>query len=114
MRYSQDPQFALVLRMLPALAFAPVGDVIDYFEALEEIFPEEAEEVVSYFEKNYVRGLRPNGQRRTPRFPIALWNVNERTLSGQEIIIPLAPSCCRRICVASINLPVGSEDSLNS
>ena len=83
-RYSQDPQFALVLRMLPALAFAPVGDVIDYFEALEEIFPEEAEEVVSYFEKNYVGGLRPNGQRRTPRFPIALWNVNERTLSGQE------------------------------
>ena len=39
---------------------------------------------MSYFEKNYVGELRPNGQRRTPRFPIALWDVNERTLSGQE------------------------------
>ena len=83
-RYGQDAQFALAMRMLPALAFVPQGDVVQYFELLEDMFPDEAEDVITYFEHTYIGTLRGNSQRRTPMFPIALWNVHNRTLAGEE------------------------------
>ena len=33
-RYNQEEEFALHIRMLPALAFLPTGDVIEGFEEL--------------------------------------------------------------------------------
>ena len=70
--------------MLPALAFVPTGDVATYFEAVEDDFPNDAEAILAYFEHSYIGTLRPNGQRRTPLFPIALWNVHDRTLMGED------------------------------
>ena len=67
---------------VPALAFVRPGDVNDYLEVLEEIFPANAEVVTSYFEQYYIGTLRPNGQRRTPLFQQRLWNVFNKVLEG--------------------------------
>ncbi|XP_076069967.1 uncharacterized protein LOC143041794 [Oratosquilla oratoria] len=82
-QYHQDDDFSLKVRFLPALAFLPIDDVIDGFEELtDDDFPQE---LVSYFETYYIRGVRGRGQRRRrvePVFPIHLWNVHERTENG--------------------------------
>ncbi|KAK9738134.1 hypothetical protein QE152_g10124 [Popillia japonica] len=51
-RYETDVEFALKLRMLPAVAFVPTESVVEVFETLceNEMFPPEAQEVVDYFE----------------------------------------------------------------
>ena len=51
---------------------------------MEDNFPDDAEAILTYFEHSYIGTLRPNGQRRTPLFPIALWNVHDRTLMGED------------------------------
>ena len=83
-RYANDAQLALAIRMLPALAFVPIGDVVNYFEELEDNFPDEAEPILTDFEQTYIGTLRPHGQRRTLLFPIALRNVHDRTLMGED------------------------------
>ena len=83
-RYGQDADFALAVRMIPALAFVPVGDVPDYYEALENSLPEDVDPILSYLEKYYVGRLTANGQQRTPMFPIPLWNVHNDTILGQD------------------------------
>jgi len=82
-RYAEDLEFALEIRKLTALAFVPEADVIERFELLEQSdsFPQEADAVLDYFEDYYI-GRRRHGQRRTPMFPIPLWNVHESTLEG--------------------------------
>ncbi|KAF5281724.1 hypothetical protein FQR65_LT14564 [Abscondita terminalis] len=81
-RYEMEPEFALTMRMLPALAFVPAGNVINVFEQLceENVIPPEAQGVLDYFEDTWIgRPLRR--QRRPPRFPYNMWNcfdgVNE-------------------------------------
>ncbi|KAK9747484.1 MULE transposase domain [Popillia japonica] len=51
-RYETDVEFALKLRMLPAVAFVPTESVVVVFKTHceNEIFPPEAQEVVDYFE----------------------------------------------------------------
>ena len=78
-RTDGELECALWARQLPALAFVPVGDVVDYFEVLEQEAHEPLQPVLEYFEKYYIATLRTNGQRRTPMFPPVLWNVNHRT-----------------------------------
>ena len=46
-RYRQDADFALSIRMIPALAFVPPGDVINYYEHLENFVSEDADRVLS-------------------------------------------------------------------
>lgn len=83
-RYADNIDFAMEIRKLAALAFVPIADVIAYFELLEESagFPEAAEPVLEYFEQYYIGRRRRNGVRRTPAFPIPLWNVHAPTLDG--------------------------------
>ena len=83
-RYRQDADFALSIRMIPALAFVPPGDVINYYEHLENFVSEDADRVLSYFEKYYVGRLRQNGVRRAPMFPHKLWNVHQQTLLATD------------------------------
>ena len=59
-RYSNEPEFALRIRMLAALAFVPMPNVLDAFESLMETFPMEAIPVADYFEDNYIGRLRRN------------------------------------------------------
>ena len=50
--YDTNAEFALKVRLLSALAFIPVPKVVETFEFLveNEIFPDELQGVVDYFE----------------------------------------------------------------
>jgi hypothetical protein len=82
-RYETDPDFALTMKMLPALAFMPMGHVVNNFQRLtrEVQFPEEALEVVDYFEDTWIGRPTANG-RRAPRFSLDLWNVFDAVVDG--------------------------------
>ncbi|MCP3664483.1 MAG: transposase [Gammaproteobacteria bacterium] len=84
-RYGTDPDFALLARQLPALAFVPDGDIEEVFQTLEDDnhFPDELEEVISYFEATYIgKPFGRAGRRKVPLFPTETWNQYQRTLDG--------------------------------
>lgn len=77
--YTSDAEFALKIRMLCAIAFVPVSNVVSYFEHLIEStnFPEEAQPVLDYFEDNWIGRLNRGSVRRQPRHDLKLWNCFE-------------------------------------
>lgn len=80
-RYETDSEFAFKLKMLCAIAFVPVDDIVMAFEQLydSEIFPSEAESVINYFEDTWIG--RPNRkQRKPPQYPYELWNLYQTVL----------------------------------
>ena len=83
--YSENENFAQQVRSLPALGFLPAADVIPTFDEIKEQFPVEGEPVLKYFEENYIgvksRLSRP---RKSAKFDVSLWNVNENTIQGKH------------------------------
>ena len=61
--------FALLIKMLPSLAFVSECQVIHYIILLMEVFTE-------YFEVTYIGRLLPNHTRKTP--PFRIWNLYTR------------------------------------
>lgn len=80
--YHSNATINLHVRMLVALAFVPPNDVVKIFEELEEYVDPSLEPILEYLEDNYI-GRRHRSGRKSPRFPIAWWNVYERTLNEQ-------------------------------
>ena len=82
-RYINDPEFALHLRMISALAFVPPNDVQNLFDQLAALIRKQygngADGVLDYFEDNYFRRFRANAPRDIPTFPIDFWNMLHRT-----------------------------------
>ena len=82
-RYINDPEFALHLRMISALAFLPPNDVQNSFDQLAALirnqYGNDADVVLDYFEDHYVGRFRVNAQRGMPTFPIDSWNTFHRT-----------------------------------
>ncbi|KAK9717832.1 MULE transposase domain [Popillia japonica] len=80
-RQETDVEFALKLRMLPAVAFVPTESVVEVFETLSEneIFPPEAQEVVDYFEDTWI-GRPHRRQRRPPQFDLNMWSLYQSIL----------------------------------
>jgi hypothetical protein len=80
-RYGNDEHFSLLLRHLYALSFLPSQEIPAAFNLLKSVMPQEANEVVQWFEENYVFGriIREmrNGNviRDSPQFPPELWSV---------------------------------------
>jgi len=77
-RYGNDEHFSIMLRQLFALAFLPSHEIPVAFDLLKQEIPLEANEIVQWFEENYVYGrvrrqLR-NGTiiRASPLFPSQL------------------------------------------
>lgn len=72
-KYEADIEFALLLKMIPAIAFVPEDKVYDSFVTLINTvqFPRETLTVVDYFEKAYIG--RPD-RNKPPLFPIKVWN----------------------------------------
>lgn len=93
LKYNEDEDFAFQLRLLIALAFVPVENVIDaYTELVSTDFftqPNEhkdaIERLLTYFQFTYVYGLDRLGNRKEPTFPIKLWNMYDVTLSGKNL-----------------------------
>lgn len=97
-RYREDKDFALKIRMLTAVAFVRPAHVRDAFAQSKEWFAEdhpdevEVDQYISYFEMTYIGSyqtkLRPSGNGvrlvwKEPRFPPHLWSVHERTLQQE-------------------------------
>lgn len=100
-RYNNDSEFAVSLRMLAALAFVPVNDVIRAYEAIvssdfwldndDNDANSEKQQFLNYFERNYigVMGRTHSQGRKIPRFPIQLWNVYDLTTLGMVLKLNL-------------------------
>jgi hypothetical protein len=77
--YEANNEIRGFIRCLPALSHVPIPDVITVFEELLLQMPtdERIEEVVTYFERTYIRGRRlpGRGERYAPPiFAIDVWN----------------------------------------
>lgn len=87
--YTTNPSFCHQIKMLLALAFLPIQDVIggfellmghDFFIANETII----QPLLEYFEDFYIGRVIVGNRRRIPTFPISLWNVFDATLSESD------------------------------
>lgn len=76
-RYVNNEDFRTNIKMITALAFVPVEDIIESFQMLADQCGDEEEAVLDYFESAYVGELR-RGRRLQPTFPHELWSMHVR------------------------------------
>jgi len=62
-RYGRDQNLSLMIRNLPALAFLNHTEIPQAFDDLRNIMPRGTEEIVQWFEENYVHGRVRNQAR---------------------------------------------------
>jgi hypothetical protein len=78
-RENREQDFNLFIRMLVALAFVPVNDIVDSFETLLDAHaPDSAQCIIDYFEETFIGRLTRRNARRQPVFPLNMWNVSAR------------------------------------
>ncbi|KAH9359980.1 hypothetical protein HPB48_018468 [Haemaphysalis longicornis] len=80
-RYGSDEDFAVQVRMLPALAFLPPAEVAEAFEDVMTRFPPEALQIALYFEDTYIGRRRRNGLL-SATFPTSIWSVHRSVVEG--------------------------------
>ena len=81
--YQQNPDFALQVKLLSALAFAPPFDVQTLFPVVVQNLPMPVTEgLVLYFERTYIGRTLPGGAFQQPIFSIAMWNYHLEALAG--------------------------------
>ncbi|KAL5240143.1 hypothetical protein ACI65C_007553 [Semiaphis heraclei] len=80
--YSTNVDFAVNAKMLAALAFIPLNDVVKAFEELVDYLPEFILPVVDYFEDNLSVGRPMRRTRQTPKFQPKLWDLYEAAIHG--------------------------------
>ena len=78
--YLTDPLFRGNIRMIPALSFIPVYDVILAFDELCNYCRIDEQPVLDYFETNYIGELR-RSRRLLPIFSHELWNMHNQVLN---------------------------------
>ncbi|XP_055335056.1 uncharacterized protein LOC129586080 [Paramacrobiotus metropolitanus] len=89
-RYISDLQFNTQCKMLLALAFVPVDDVVKVYETFiqhPECVLEKDRKLIMYFERVYIGQTvktRKGQGRRPPCFSIAFWNCHNRLLGGVQ------------------------------
>jgi hypothetical protein len=52
-RYQADADFSLTVKMIPAIAFCPVEDVVDAFKILAKDIGDDYQGLLDYFEDTY-------------------------------------------------------------
>lgn len=77
--YVNDENLRLQVKILPALAFVPINDVIDAFEELQ--LDNRLTALVDYFEDTFI-GRERRRRRAAPLFPIQMWNVHDKVEEG--------------------------------
>ncbi|XP_068237065.1 uncharacterized protein [Palaemon carinicauda] len=68
-------------KMLVALAFVPPNEIVNVFELLQDVVPDELDDLVLYFEDTWIGRPCRRGRRRNAMFPPSVWSVYERVLS---------------------------------
>jgi hypothetical protein len=87
-RYGKDKEFSLKLRQIIALAFLPPSEIPGAFDELKSTIPEEASEIMQWFENNYVHGRIQRIMRggnvscTAPLFSPIFWSVFEQMELG--------------------------------
>lgn len=75
-RYNEDQGFVLYLRMLCALAFLLPNDIVQGFEDLVDLIKanhnNNVEDLLEYFEENYISRYRQNAPQHIAIIPIEL------------------------------------------
>ena len=93
-RYVEDDLFAGSCRLLTALAFVPLNDVVDAFETVASSMADEMAPLITYYRQTYAGSydrtsafrdgkiviLRTYNQ---PMFPPQYWSVYQRVLDGE-------------------------------
>ena len=95
--YSTDPDFALKAKMIIAIAFVPFNKVDEYLDAVAIELPQELGDLLNWFEDTYVGRRNRRGNGRTPLFLPEIWNLYQRTLSGEDRTNNNAEAAYRRL-----------------
>ena len=62
-RYNEDAEFRLFCGQIDGLAFLPIDQVTEGFDHLMNIAPDGTDDLLSYFDQNYVNGTeRPRNR----------------------------------------------------
>ena len=88
--FRKDQSFSENCKMIAAIAFVPLDEVLNAFETLAawEGLHEKIDPIMSFFEDSYVGSLqtrkrgRKRVQRKAPHFPQEFWNVHLRITEG--------------------------------
>ncbi|CAN8007071.1 unnamed protein product, partial [Ixodes pacificus] len=80
-RYATDEKFAAKMKMFPALAFLPAGNIPEAFQDIMEAMPPEAILVAGYFENVYIGRPRRNGIC-SAQCPPKMWSGHEATMGA--------------------------------
>ncbi|XP_031348427.1 uncharacterized protein LOC116174627 [Photinus pyralis] len=75
--YRDDPDFRANVKMVLALSFVPVQDVVSAFEELIDSSPATMDPLLSYWEDTYIGHQMRRNRRMDPKFPIVMWNVHD-------------------------------------
>uniref|UniRef100_A0A5S6QSP4 MULE transposase domain-containing protein n=1 Tax=Trichuris muris TaxID=70415 RepID=A0A5S6QSP4_TRIMR len=108
-RYGGDEDSSLKMRHLSALAFLPANEMPCAFEERKAHLPDEAREVINWFEGNYVHGrirtrLRNGFVSRSPvLFPPSLWKTAMFIYSCNYDYTAIE-FCSKEICVIIVTL----------
>ena len=86
----------MAVKMMLALSFVHVNDVLAAFNELVEASPAELIPLADYSEDNYIGRQRRN-RRGNPRFAIEVWNIHNRVCDN----LPEQITQCRFIIVHS-------------
>ena len=73
--------------MIIALAFVPIADLNDAFEILSQEITEELQPIMDWLEDSYIGRPMAGNRRRRALFSPQMWNVYNRTLDAQGIVI---------------------------
>ena len=97
-RCNREPNFALQVRLIQALAFVPIKDVEDAFYALSIQCSQELIPMLESLEDSYKGRLHRRG-RHPPLFPLEMWNVydSDRVIQNMDITNDHVEAVLRRV-----------------
>lgn len=106
-RYNNDAEFAVNVRMVSALAFVRIADLDEAVDELSAALPNELQELLQWFEDNYIgRPNRRGNGRRPPLFHPEIWSVYDRVISETDRTNNHAEAAHRRLqCELSMDHP---------
>ena len=86
--YESNPEFAIDMRLVSALAFVPKNDVYMVFDhlvtMLQTKYNQSINEYISYFQSTYI-GSMVGTQRMRPLFELDLWNLYDAVISDDPL-----------------------------